>query len=79
MGCRDRIYGQNFDAVLAVVVIFAGEAILVKFDWKCRKLNNKYTIMTFFEFTFSKNPGTPLFAKKKRLQQAYRPHQAYNI
>ena len=36
-GCRDRIYAQNFDAVLAVIVILAGEAIFGKFDWKCRK------------------------------------------
>ena len=32
MGCRDRIYAQNFDAVLAVIVILAGEAIFVIFD-----------------------------------------------
>ena len=36
-GCRARIYAQNFDAVLVVIVILAGEAIFVKIDRKCRK------------------------------------------
>ena len=42
-GCTARIYAQNFDAVLVVIVILAGEAIFAKFVWKCRKhikLNN---------------------------------------
>ena len=45
-GCRAQIYVQNFDAVLAVIVILAGDAIFAKFDWKCRKhikLHNSYT------------------------------------
>ena len=36
-GCTARIYAQNFDAVLVVIVILAGEAIFANFDWKCRK------------------------------------------
>ena len=36
-GCTARIYAQNFDAVLVVIVILAGEAIFAKNDWKCRK------------------------------------------
>ena len=36
-GHSDRALAQNFDAVLAVIVILAGEAIFVKNDWKCRK------------------------------------------
>ena len=36
-GCTARIYAQNFDAVLVVIVILAGDAIFVNFDWKCSK------------------------------------------
>ena len=30
-GCITRIYAQNFDAVLVVIVISAGDAIFAKF------------------------------------------------
>ncbi len=36
-GCTARIYARNFDAVLVVIVILAGDAIFAKFDWMCRK------------------------------------------
>ena len=36
-GCTARIYAQNFDAVLVVIVILAGEAIFAFVDWSCRK------------------------------------------
>ena len=36
-GCPARIYVQNFDAVLVVIVISAGDAIFAKFYQKCLK------------------------------------------
>ena len=36
-GCKARLFVQNFDAVLMVVVIFAGDAIFACFYRKCRK------------------------------------------
>ena len=43
--CKARIYVQNFDAVLVVMLILAGEAIFANFDWRCRKhinIHNSY-------------------------------------
>ena len=36
-GCTARLFAQNFDAVLVVIVICAGDAIFVKFYEKCLK------------------------------------------
>ena len=36
--CKARLFVQNFDAVLVVMVICAGEAIFAFFEWLCRKL-----------------------------------------
>ena len=37
-GCKARLFAQNFDAVLVVIVISAGDAIFAKFYNKLLKL-----------------------------------------
>ena len=43
-GCAARIYAQNFDAVLVVIVISAGDAIFAKFYQKCKKHTKLHTL-----------------------------------
>ena len=43
-GCTARIYAQNFDAVLVVIVISAGDAIFAKF-YKKRPKHTKLHIL----------------------------------
>ena len=65
-GCTARIYAQNFDAVLVVIVISAGDAIFAKFYQKCLK-HTKLHILSYrtchiFQdalFLRSANDGTP--------------------
>ena len=58
------------------------------FSWRCYICKFRLEVLEtpktthfvhFSELTCSKIPGMPFLAEKKRLRQAYRPHQAYNI
>jgi hypothetical protein len=61
-GCRDRIYAQNFDAVLVVIVILAGEAT---FATGGVENTYNYTILTSFRIGMFQNSGSALFVEQK--------------
>ena len=55
-GCTARLFAQNFDAVLVVIVISAGDAIFAKLHKKCLKLVtlhiSTYIVCCFFQEAF---------------------------
>ena len=77
-GCTARLFAQNFDAVLVVIVIFAGHAIFVMFYKKCRTHSKLHILCDLHKLHVPKILGTNFWAEKKRLRQPGRPHQAYS-
>ena len=77
-GCTARLFAQNFDAVLVVIVISAGDAIFVIFYRKCRKHGKLNILCDLHKRHVPKILGTTFWAEKKRLRQPGRPHQAYS-
>ena len=45
--CKARLFAQNFDAVLMVVIIFAGDAIFI-FYWKCGKHSDPHIAVSLW-------------------------------
>ena len=76
-GCTARLFAQDFDAVLVVVVILAGEAIFSKFDRTCIKHIKLHYSDEFQDRHVPKFQERLCLPEKTRLRQAYRPHQAY--
>jgi hypothetical protein len=50
-GCTARLFAQNFDAVLVVIVISAGDTILAKLHEKCLT-RLKLNILTYRTYRF---------------------------
>ena len=52
-GCKARLFAQNFDAVLVVIVISPGDAIFAKLHRKClehlKQHISRYMVCCFFQ------------------------------
>ena len=53
-GCTARIYAQNFDAVLVVIIISAGDAIFAKLYIKNVQNTQNYTFYDIGHVIFSR-------------------------
>ena len=67
---RDQLLGQNFEAVLPMIVKLTGEAIFQLFEWKRRKQTKPDYLIDFQKLRVPKIRRTPVLDEKNGLAAA---------